>query len=173
MNIEVELNKPELFVGIDQSYSGFGLVVLDHEGSLVETKLWSFPPMKTDGERLSKIYFTVDDYLSSLLSGYGTFSKYRNLSVDDIHISMEDYAYGKMFNREKLGELGSIVKLVIYHNDKKVTTVAPRSLKKFMTGKGTASKEDMVNAVQTLEPSITNHNLADAYGLAYMLYSQK
>lgn len=156
-----ETLKPELFVGIDQSYSGFGLVVLDEYGSLVKTKLWKFPPMESDGERLFKISQVFSDYLFDILW---------SVDVGDVHVAMEDYAYGKTFNREKMGELGGVVKMALYGNDKTVTMIPPRSLKKFMTGKGTASKEEMVTAVQKLEPSITNHNLADAYAIAYMLY---
>lgn len=173
MRSKEQPRKPELFVGIDQSYSGFGLVVLDENGKLVKTKLWSFPPMDSDGERLFKIWVTFSAYFYDILAGYGDFEEVRSVGIEDVHVAMEDYAYGKTFNREKMGELGGIVKAAIFGNDKMVTTVPPRSLKKFLTGKGTAKKEDMVTAVQKLEPSITNHNLADAYGLAYMLYSQK
>ena len=80
---------------------------------------------------------------------------------------MEGYAYGAKLNREKLGELGGIVKLAVrhvLHTDP--VSVPPTTLKQFATGSGKASKEQMVTAVQQFDPEITNDNLADAYLLA-------
>lgn len=174
ITVDNEEKEPKLFVGIDQSYSGFGIVVLDDHGTLVLTELWSFPPSKlagiglnSDGVRLNKIYSQFSNWLFDLLYGYGKFND-STIDFDNICIAMEGYSYGSVLNREKMGELGAIVKMAIAANDKAPRIIAPSELKKFMTGNGNASKEDMVNAVQKLEPSITNHNLADAYALAYM-----
>lgn len=87
---------------------------------------------------------------------------------DEVHVAMEGYANGRKFNREKLGELGGIVKLshaTVFGIDP--TIVPPTSLKKFVAGKGTASKNDMVKSVQAKwNKDVKNHNIADAYGLA-------
>ena len=157
-----DLQKPEaLFVGIDQSYTGFGLVVLNEKGYCIEKSILKFPKMKTDGMRLALINDT-------LWSKFGTYTH----SSISVKMAMEGYAYGKILNREKLGELGGIVKLVWYlAGGSEPLVVAPTALKAYVTGNGRASKDEMLTAIQKLDPDITNHNLADAYGLAHMLYS--
>lgn len=159
---DLDPTKPEaLFIGIDQSYTGFGLVVLDNNGHCHQKSLLKYPlnKFKDEAERLVKIYDDLIMYFA-LHEGSGA----------TIHIGMEGYAYGAKLNREKLGELGGLVKLV----SKLVfgispETVAPTTLKQFVTGSGKASKEAMVLSVQQWDPEITDNNIADAYGIAHML----
>lgn len=150
-----ENSKSIAWVGLDQSYSGFGIVIIDHQEA--QTSLWKFPPKDSDGMRLGDIYVNLITLFTRLQDSY-----------DEVHIAMEGYANGRTFNREKMGELGGIVKLshaTVFGTDP--TIVPPTSLKKFVTGKGTASKDDMVSAVQSKwAKDITNNNIADAYGLA-------
>lgn len=143
------------WVGLDQSYSGFGIVVIDtHDKGF---RLWKFPPTESAGMRLGEIYVRCVTLFTQLQEEY-----------DEVHIAMEGYANGRTFNREKMGELGGVVKMshaTVFGVDPIV--VPPTSLKKFVTGKGTASKDDMVKAVQAKwDSTIKNNNLADAYGLA-------
>ncbi len=159
-----ENSKSKAWVGLDQSYSGFGVVKLDNEGD-VQTALWKFPPTESDGMRLGDINVTLITLFTQLQDAY-----------DEVHVAMEGYANGRTFNREKMGELGGVVKLshaTVFGTDP--TVVPPTSLKKFVTGKGTASKDDMVKAVQTKWANdVKNNNIADAYGLAeYMRDSTK
>lgn len=164
MNDLAQNHKPEtLYIGIDQSYGGFGLVVLDETGTPIEKNLWKFPKKEGDGERLH----IISDFL------VWHFYRIKELCAN-IHIALEGYAYGAKLNREKLGELGGIVKAAVHTVfNKEPLIIAPTSLKQAVTGKGNASKDDMLAAVQKLDPEITNHNVADAYGLANMLYSAK
>jgi Holliday junction resolvasome RuvABC endonuclease subunit len=159
-----ELPEPKsLYIGIDQSYSGFGLVVLDETGHCHQKSLLKYPlnKFKDEGARLVKIY---DDLLMF-------FSLYANYNAT-VQIGMEGYAYGAKLNREKLGELGGVVKLVSYLVfESTPTSIAPTTLKSFIAGSGKASKQDMVEAIQQLDSGITDHNLADAFGIAYMLFS--
>lgn len=159
-----EPRQPEhLFIGIDQSYTGFGLVVLDETGKCHQKSLLKYPlnKFKNEADRLVKIY---DDLLMYFGIHLG--------SGAQIHIGMEGYAYGAKLNREKLGELGAIVKLTSYLvYGQAPTVVPPTSLKSFITGSGKSGKDDMVKAIQELDPDIKDNNLADAYGLALMLYS--
>lgn len=144
------------WIGIDQSYSGFGVVKLDTDND-TQTDLWKFPPQASDGMRLGEIYVRCVTLFTQCQNAY-----------DEVHVAMEGYANGKTFNREKMGELGGVVKMshaTVFGTDP--TVVPPTSLKKFVTGKGTASKDDMVSAVQSKwAKDITNNNIADAYGLA-------
>lgn len=155
----VELQQPKAWIGIDQSYSGFGLAVLTEEG--YHPELWKFPKTKkvSEGERLFQISVRLVTYLLTIAESY---------SIETV--AMEGYAYGAKLNREKLGELGGIVKLGInIALNKDAIIIPPRSLKLFVTGNGNASKEDMIAAVQKKwSPEITDNNLADALGLAFM-----
>ena len=152
-----------LYIGIDQSYSGFGLVVLDETGHCHQKTLKKYPlnKYKSEAERLVKIY---DDLVM--------FFAMHQSSGAEITVAMEGYAYGARLNREKLGELGGIVKLtaqlVLYSEP---IAIPPTTLKQYVTGSGRAGKDEMVAAVQKWDPDITDNNLADAYGLAHMLYS--
>jgi Holliday junction resolvasome RuvABC endonuclease subunit len=154
-----EPRRPEyLTIGIDQSYTGFGFVVLDETGQCHQKTLRKYELKRFDGEsdRLSHIYTDLTFFFAYALS----------LS-SDVRVFMEGYAYGAKLNREKLGELGGIVKLAVrhvLHTDP--VSVPPTTLKQFATGSGKASKEQMVTAVQQFDPEITNDNLADAYLLA-------
>lgn len=156
--------QPEaLYIGIDQSYTGFGFVVLDETGHSHQKSLLKYPSskFKNDAARLVKIH---DDLI--------TFFAMHQSSGAKITVAMEGYAYGAKLNREKLGELGGIVKLtaqlVLFDSP---ISIPPTTLKQYATGNGRASKEDMVTAVQKWDSEITDHNLADAYALAHMLYS--
>lgn len=158
-----ELLQPEFWIGIDQSYSGFGLIVLDKEKEF-DRQLWKFPVLASDGARLHGIREALSSYLSSLPEG-------------NIHLAIEGYAHGSRFNREKLGELGGLVKLSWFEFTQDAPLVVPPTvLKKYTTGKGTAKKGEMVEAVNSRwQAGIKNDNLADAYALAHycrsVLYS--
>jgi Holliday junction resolvasome RuvABC endonuclease subunit len=162
-----ELLEPELWIGIDQSYSGFGLIVLDKEKE-IDRQLWKFPVLDSDGARLHGIREALSSYLRQLRTEYPGWR---------VYLSIEGYAHGSRFNREKLGELGGLVKLVWYESFYSTPLVVPPTvLKKYVTGKGTAKKADMVKSVnERWSAGIKNDNLADAYALAHysrsMLYS--
>jgi len=148
--------KPTVFLGLDQSYGGFGFAALHQNGS-ADFHLWNFTKNKGgDAERLLIIYNMLSHHFWALEREY------------NVVVVMEGYAHGAKFNREKLGELGGIVKAAVYEIYKKEPIIVPPTvLKKFVTGKGNAKKEDMVKAVEERWiAGIDDHNLADAYGLA-------
>ena len=157
-----ENSKSIAWVGLDQSYSGFGIVELNNSGDSA-TELWKFPPKGGDGQRLGEIYVRLVTLFMQFQDSY-----------DEVHIAMEGYAMGRTFNREKLGELGGIVKLAhstVFGTDP--TVVPPTSLKKFITGKGNANKKEVIAAVQSKwQSDIKNDNVADAYGLAQYIKTQ-
>ena len=162
MTSDLEPLKPEaLFIGIDQSYTGFGLVVLDNNGHCHQKSLLKYPlnKFKDEGARLVKIY----EDLITFLAIHGN-------SKAEIHIGMEGYAYGAKLNREKLGELGGIVKLVSnLVLGVSPTVFAPTAVKQFVTGSGRADKQAMLTEIQKFDPEIKDDNVADAYGIALML----
>lgn len=153
-----ELPKPELWIGIDQSYSGFGLVTLD--GKVQSLNVWKFKNLGSESGRLNDIYTTLLAFFKDCHENY-----------EAVHMAMEGYAHGSKFNREKLGELGGIVKLAWYQaSGTDPVIVAPTVLKKYVTGKGTASKDLMISTVNSRwNTDIKDNNVADAFGLAHYL----
>jgi crossover junction endodeoxyribonuclease RuvC len=82
-------------------------------------------------------------------------------------VAIEGYAYGAKFNRESMGELGGILRLALYEAGIDFIDVPPTVLKKFVTGKGNAQKQQMLLSVyKKWGVDITDDNIADAYALA-------
>lgn len=52
-----------------------------------------------------------------------------------------------------------------------IDTASPKALKKFITGDGTASKEQMVEHLIKKHPNIVDHNNADALALFYYYWA--
>jgi len=141
-----------IFVGIDQSLNSTGYCIRYPTGSPYEdTKGLIKPGKRRGGSRLEYIYSCLEKILTPLESS-------------SIVVCMEGYAYnakGKVF---ELGECGGIIKLLLRHlGIKAVFSVPPTDLKKFVTGKASASKEQMMSATGERQDDI-----ADATGLAWI-----
>lgn len=80
---------------------------------------------------------------------------------------MEGYSYGSANRKFVLGEVGAVVKLSMADADIELHGAAPTQLKKFVTGKGGASKEEVIAAVnRRWDVGVCQDDMADAYGLA-------
>lgn len=137
--------------GLDQSYTGFGFSI---DG---ESKKRSFPTSRYDSDthRLA----AIEDWLT------GWLKIHKNAGLD--LVVMEGYANGAKFGREIAGELGGVVKTaVLYVTGEPPLIVPPTSLKKFVTGKGNAKKNEMLLGVyKQWGVSFSDDNQADAYAL--------
>ena len=139
-------------VGIDQSVLHTGVCVLDlSTGRAILTLIE--PPAKLDNiGRLVYLYSSICTALKGV---------FVPVSV------LEGYSIGSLNRPFDLGEVGGITKLAMFAHSAKVYAAAPKQLKKFVTGNGSASKEQVQDGVQALWGArIENDNLADAYGLA-------
>ena len=146
MSIHKDCN---IFIGIDQSLTSTGYFVRNFSsGELVETKGLIKPGERRGASRLAYIFSSFDKILSGLDSA-------------KVIICLEGYAYnyrkGKVF---ELGEVGGIIKVCCYQNDITPISVPPTELKKFVTGKGSASKKEVMAVVHERQDDI-----ADAKGL--------
>lgn len=147
-----------MYVGIDQSYSGFGITFLYADGNY-ETHVKKFDPEKSAGVARLEL-------IGSWLGG-----EIREHESDGIieHVCMEGYAAGSKFGREKAGELGAVVKLELYMSASRIfpTIVSPGGLKKFILGKGVGGKNEiLLGCYKRWAVDFKNDNAADAYGLA-------
>jgi len=88
---------------------------------------------------------------------------------DITHVCIEGYAFGmkaQAGNYDR-AELVGTMKLFFLKKGKPLIICPPSTLKKFVTGKGNADKEEMVDAVfQRWGYDIPCHDEADAFGLS-------
>lgn len=142
-------------VGIDQSYSSTGLVILDlKSNTVIQAKtIKAGKPSMELGLRLSTLISEIRVALPK--------------DVASTYICMEGGAFASEFNTFRLGELSGALRYALYNEGYKVELVQPTTLKKFVTGKGSATKVMMAQAVKERwgyeHPS---DDIIDAYGLA-------
>lgn len=143
------------YVGIDQSYSGFGITFIKPDGTH-ETIVKGFDPKKygPGASRLTAISIWLDGMLEA-----------KGWPIE--HACVEGYANGAKFGREKAGELGAVVKMALYDIGVYPTIVRPTALKKFVLGKGVGGKNEMLlGCYKRWGIDFTDDNAADSYGLA-------
>lgn len=152
----------DLYVGIDQSYSGFAITILNKDGSY-KTTVAKFESAGVI--RLAQI----QDYLVSTLVDANAVGKIKD-------IAMEGYAYGREFGVAQSGELGGAVKLALFRMkglDSNIfpLIVAPSSLKKYITGKGAGVQKNQIllNVYKKWGIEFNDDNAADSYGLAHLV----
>jgi len=147
-----------MYVGIDQSLTGFGLTFLLANGEH-HTIVQKFDPKKY-GPGVTRL-IAIYDWLSHEL---------RKHELDEyiFHVCVEGYANGAKFGREQAGELGGFVKLALYdHGGIFPTIVKPTALKKYVTGSGAAKKNEILLGVyKRWAVDFRDDNAADSYGLA-------
>lgn len=158
------------YIGLDPSLSGFGFAVIYSQDDYA-TETMAFPP-KIYGDGVNRLKAIRRELLLRIhaVQARGPI----------LHVCMEGYAYGAQSEREKLGELGGMVKDVLYDElnppARWPTIVPPTSLKKFVLGDGAGKKADMKLGIYKkwgADFSIAkkDDNQADAFGLAKMAYA--
>lgn len=85
-------------------------------------------------------------------------------------VVLEGYAFGSRGRAVvDIGELGGVIRLALYRRGIRYVDVPPAALKKYATGRGNASKEEvLVAAVRRLGYTGADHNEADALWLYAM-----
>ena len=147
------------YVGLDLSYSGAAMVVLQSDiatgvrfarNYLFETEKKSFAhPMA----RLDCLRDAVHTAL------------YDQIAID--LVCVEGYSMGSKFGREQAGELGGVVRHMLWECGFDYRDVSPSALKQFVTGKGNADKNVMMQQVlKKWGYEAANDNECDAYALA-------
>ena len=140
----------ETVVGIDQSLTETGIVVIT-DGVLISSAV-----IKPGTRRGIVRLMYVEEELSKAIP-----------IVADL-IVMEGYAFNPRAGQSfSLGELGGIVKRLAYTKKKLLISIAPGTLKKYVTGDGSAKKNVMLlGAFKKFGITCTNDNECDAYCLA-------
>lgn len=141
-------NNP-VYIGIDQSYSGFAITALNATG--YRTTVFNSELRGVD--RL----LDIQNHLEYTLGNYP--------EINDVAI--EGYAFGSQMSN-MLGELGGLVKVTLRRYNFYPLIIPPTTLKKYVTGKGTGvPKSQMVlHVYKKWDAEFSDDNAADSYALA-------
>lgn len=146
------------FVGIDQSYSGTGVVSI--KGSTIDAHCFKA------GKPKDPFHIRAVDLLSKL--------KEVLPEPEKTLVIMEGAAYAAEYNAFILGELSGAIKLFLHQNGYEYDIVQPTTLKKFATGKGNANKAMVMKAVaENWNFKSGNDNICDAFVMAKMASERK
>lgn len=147
-----------MYIGIDQSFTNSGIVILNKEGQLIKSFSKSFTKI-SGAER----YMVVYNYFDAL-----------SREFPDYYYALEDYAFGKKFKREKMGEIRSLIILALVKNGIKPYIIPIKTHKKAITGNGNASKDYVELFIKkTFNLVLSNNDEYDAFSIAYTLYKYK
>lgn len=147
--------KNNMFVGIDPSYNGFGIVVIDKNAEIVDTKLLSTKSQDITEERICQLENGFK-FIPSIAGLKGVYIEGPSYSSNGQAIL-------------QMGALHYFIRIFLYKTDVKYKIIAPGTLKKFVTGSGNAKKElILLKVYKKWGVEFSDNNLADAYGLARM-----
>lgn len=123
-----------IYIGIDQSYTSTGFVVLDENKKMIDCKILS---SKKDDDIFKRSW-----ELSELI--INEIKKYENvkLAIEGLAFSMKGNA-----TRDLAGLQFIIICKIKFILNLNIEIVAPPTLKKSATGNGKASKEEMIDAL--------------------------
>lgn len=147
----VDPEKP-VYLGIDQSYSGFATTAVQGDAFYTEV----YKSEKRGIDRLKDIQSHVYNWL------------YKFDHVDDV--AMEGYAFGSQM-ANMLGELGGMVKLSLLDFGIYPLIVPPTNLKKYVTGKGNGvpKSQMLLQVYKVWGIEFTDDNAADSFALAKLV----
>lgn len=141
------------YLGIDQSLSATGLCLLASDGTFMTAMT-----VDTDKARDATRLLLIKRALTTILP-------------EVVFATLEGYAYGAVGHVFELGEVGGVTKVTLLEAGIEFRTVAPVQLKKFATGYGSASKDDMLDAARKSGHDFGfDDNQADAFFLARIAY---
>lgn len=147
-----------LALGIDQSVKNSGVCILDDTGKVVLLQRVTPPKTLRNEQRLKYIY----DSLQVIVD------KHPGITV----ACMEGYSYGSLNKPFLLGEVGAAVKLIVANNNIKLLEAAPKQLKRFATGHGSADKDQVQISIKSKwGEDILQNDESDAYVLARITYT--
>jgi len=152
---QCDVLRDPMFVGMDPSFNGFGIVVLDKNAEIIEQKLFG---SETDSE--------VEDRLMELEKEFKFIPNI--VCLHSVCIEGPSYASNGAFILQ-MGALHFMIRIMFKKRGVPFKVIAPGTLKKFVTGDGRAKKDLMLLKVyKKWGVEFDNDNLADAYSLARM-----
>lgn len=143
------------FVGLDLSYTGTSLVVLDLNGEILKQALIKTHKDLTTEERILKIENEVS-FIPNIVG----------LNI----VYIEGPSFSSIGSSIlQMGALNYYIRIFLLKNKVDFKIIPPPTLKKFVCGTGKAQKDLMLlNVYKKWGVSFDDNNLADAYGLSRM-----
>lgn len=164
---------PVRVLGIDLSQNATGLAMIEPAGDSVTLLLDALQNRKIESS------FTFDKqfyYHGALIIPRSTnvLTRWDQILLPVLdwaqhaqHVMIEGYAFSNQHAYVRtLAELGGIVRYHLRKLGHVPIEISPSSLKKFLVDNGRAKKPEILEAVRKTVPSIYDHNMADAFGLA-------
>lgn len=158
----LSLDRENIAIGIDQSYSGFGLTILNID----KVDEYSTIVFKAEQMHIDRLVW-IQDKLRRII-------KLAAAGTTSVNVAMEGYAFGTTM-AHMLGELGAVVKLVCYneldgYEGKYPYVIPPTTLKKYITGKGTGVQKNQIllSVYKKWGVEFNDDNAADSYALAML-----
>lgn len=141
----------EVYLGIDQSYSGFAITAFNDIG-------YKTTVHKGEGLGVDRLK-NIQSYMLDVLVDYTI-----------IDVAMEGYAFGSQM-ANMLGELGGMVKMTLRDFGIYPLIVPPTNLKKYVTGKGTGipKSQMLLHVYKKWGVEFADDNAADSYSLARLV----
>jgi len=150
-----EPSRDPMFVGVDPSFNGFAIIILDKDENIIEQKLFG-----------SDSKAEPEDRLIELEKGYDFIPNI--ICLHTVCIEGPSYMSNGKFVLQ-MGALHFMIRIMLKRRGVNFKVVAPGTLKKFVTGKGNSKKDLMLlHTYKKWGVEFDNDNLADAYGLARM-----
>jgi crossover junction endodeoxyribonuclease RuvC len=151
-----------LAIGIDQSYSGFGVTLMDMDSDAYYTTVF-----KGEGIGIDRL-LDIQEKLWAIIEDATPASS-------EVIVGMEGYAFGSQM-ANMAGELGAVVKLTLHdllhkYHGKYPYIIPPTVLKKYVTGKGNGVQKNQIllSVYKKWGVEFTDDNAADSYALAHMV----
>lgn len=139
------------YLGLDLSLTGTGVVVLNDRGEVEYSET-----LKNNLRGMERLQF-IQDKIEKTLNKWKPYI-----------ICIEGYSMGSRSGQAfSIGELGGVIKLMLYKMKYDPYLIPPTRLKKFIVGGGKAEKDMiMMKVLQRWGWEPSDNNVADAYGLA-------
>lgn len=157
--------KAKSLIGLDLGLTGTGLCVMwsdDRTHHLMQTLVSpKFPGCSDDSIRHAARLWSFRDQIHRYIK-----------SENPVLAVLEDYAFNQWTSAYSIGELGGVVRVLLYEYNLPVLKVATTVLKKFVVGKGVAPKEVvMMHVLKKFQVTPADQHQADAYSLARIGYA--
>lgn len=152
------------FAGIDASFTGTALTIIDSDGNVKKQSLISTKPNDKDPHDIENRIITITQKLN-LIRNYDYVDEGEE---NKCIVCIEDISFGsKGSSAAQLAALNYHIRIFLVENGIEFTSVAPTKLKKFVTGDGRAQKNLMLKEVyKKWGADLNDDNSADSYALA-------
>lgn len=150
------------YCGIDLSFNSSGLIVINDDLEIIKSKIISSDPSEDIDIRIWDISTEILKHLEPFKSS--------------LQINMEGLSFFILKSQRgiQLAGLHFVVRHNLIRNNFSYMVTPPTKLKKFITGKGNAKKNIMIKEIyKKWGVDFDSDDLADAYGLARMIFELK